>query len=253
MPDSTRHFQTVLLTHPAFASFGSQEASTAPLSFVFGEQTKTLRFIEPPPRALSAIDFERRIVEHGEIIVRPDNLHDAMNALVWRAFPKTKFAISRTHVALGETLDGKTRPRRRDVLTLFDEAGLIVLCERDELRMMNEQHQWKTLFIEHRAEFLRDAKPIIFGHGAMEQLVKTPHRGLTVKALWLPLATTTPLAAIDDYLTARIEQNTLLSADERRTPLPLLGIPGWFVENEDPRCYDDTETFRPLRRTTPTR
>jgi hypothetical protein len=228
------------LNHPAFASYRTS---------VSAELTALgLRFVAPPPRALSAIEFERRIVEQFEIIVRPDNLHDTMNALVWRTFPKTKFAISKTHVALGETADGKTRPRRRDVLTLFDEAGLIVLSERPDLRQMNEQHQWSALFVEHRAEFIRDAKPILFGHGAMEQLLSQPHRGLTVKALWLPLAVTTTVEQIDEYLATQIEQNTLLTADERRLPLPLLGIPGWFSENENPSCYDDTEIFRPLRR-----
>ena len=210
----------------------------------------SIKFISPPTRTLSAIDFERHVVEHGEVIVRPGNLHDEMNALVWRAFPKTKFTISKTHVALGETSDGKTRPRRRDVLTLFDEAGLIMLSERDDLREMNEQHQWRTLFVDHRAAFVAQAKPILFGHGAMEQLVTKPHRGLTVKVLWLPLPIASTFEAIDDYLAQRIEQDELLSANERRVPLPLLGIPSWFPENEDPRCYDDTETFRPRRQNT---
>jgi Protein of unknown function (DUF3025) len=226
-----------MFDHPAFKPY---QQPTKPLL--------ALSFVAPPNQALSAIEFERSIVERGEIIVRPNNAHDEMNALVWRAFPKTKLAISKTHVALGETADGKTRPRRRDVLTLFDEAGLIMLCERDDLRQMNERHQWRSLFLDHRTDFIRDAKPILFGHGAMEQLALKPHRGLTVKVLWLPLKPASSLDIVDDYLATRIERNELLTASERRIPLPLLGIPGWFAENEDPCCYDDTETFRPLRR-----
>jgi hypothetical protein len=237
-----------IVDHPAFApyrAFFGEDSAPAPAARG-GE--KTLRFVDPPTRALSAIEFERRVVEHGEIIVRPDNVHDGMNAMVWRAFPKTKFAISKIHVALGETTDGKTRPRRRDVLTLFDEAGLIMLSTRDDLHEMNEQHRWRELFVDHRSDFIRDTQPVLFGHGAMEQLLRKPHRGLTVKVLWLPLAVNTPLNVVDDYLAARIESDVLLTSQERRVPLPLLGIPGWFAENENPACYDDLETFRPLRK-----
>lgn len=160
------------------------------------------RFIAPPARALSAIDFERSVVERNELVVRPDNLHDFMNALVWLTFPRSKRAISEAHVALGVTADGKTRPRRRDVLTLFDEAGILVLSQRDDLRRLHEGHQWRQLFVENREDFVRDARPVLFGHGSLEQLGSNPHRGLTVKALWLPFAPDTDLALVDTWLAA---------------------------------------------------
>ena len=170
-----------------------------------------------------------------------------MNALVWLTFPKTKRAISAGHVALGVNPDGKSRPRRRDVLTLFDEAGIIILSQRDELRHMHEAHQWRTLFVNHRQDFLCAARPILFGHGALEQLASNPHRGLTVKALWLPLPPDSSAAEIDAYFAAQINEDALLTQTERRLALPLLGIPGWFAENEDPSCYDDEEVFRAQR------
>lgn len=206
-------------------------------------------FIPPPACALSAIEFERRIAKHNELIVRPDNLHDIMNALVWLTFPKTKRAISEAHVALGVTADGKTRPRRRDVLTLFDEAGILLLSQRDDLKKLHEAHEWRALFVENRNDFIRDVRPVLFGHGSLEQLGSNPHRGLTVKTLWLPLAWDTPLPEVDAWLAREVREGELLAATERRLPLPLLGIPGWFSENEDPRCYEDTEVFRPLRAT----
>ena len=207
-------------------------------------------FIPPPARTLSAIDVERRVVEQNELIVRPNSLHDLMNALVWLTFPKTKRAISEAHVALGVNPDGKTRPRRRDVLTLFDESGIIILSENDKLRTMNQQHQWRDLFVTHRTDFIQQTRPILFGHGAMEQLgnqLPQIHRGLTVKALWLPLPVTTTLAQIDDYLSKRIASNESLGEHERSTPIPVLGLPGWFAENEHPDCYKDASVFRPIR------
>ena len=207
-------------------------------------------FIPPPSLALSAIDFERRVVEHNELVVRPDSLHDVLNALIWLTFPKTKRAISEAHVALGVNPNGKTRPRRRDVLTVFDESGMIMLSERDNLREMNRRHQWRELFVTHRTDFVQHARPVLFGHGAMEQLANQlpkVHRGLTVKALWLPLPTATPVAEVDDYLAIRIERGDSLHETERTVPLPVLGIPGWFAENEVLECYDDTSIFRPKR------
>ncbi len=173
-----------------------------------------------------------------------------MNALVWLTFPKTKRAISEAHVALGVNKDGKTRPRRRDVLTLFDESGIIILSENDALRAMNQQHQWRDLFIIHRSAFIQQTRPILFGHGAMEQLgnqLPQVHRGLTVKALWLPLPVTTTLAQLDGYLAEQIQSGERLNEQERSTPMPVLGLPGWFIENESPECYNDGSVFRPRR------
>jgi hypothetical protein len=237
-----------LKTHPAFAPYLDALAmyeniianrSAAPPDVPF--------FVPPPSRTISAIEFERRVVEHNELIVRADNLHDVMNALVWLTFPKTKRAISVAHVALGVTTDGKTRPRRRDVLTLFDEAGAIILSQRDDLKKLHEGHQWRELFVTHRKAFINGARPILFGHGALEQLGSNPHRGLTVKALWLPLACTTPFNELDSWIAQQITSEQLLTEREHRLPLPIVGVPGWFAENERADCYDEVDVFRPLR------
>jgi hypothetical protein len=235
---STCAIPVALREHAAFAPYRARENTVA--------SDRCPTFVAPLARALSAIEFERRVVERNELVVRPDNLHDLMNALVWRTFPRSKRAISEAHVALGVTADGKTRPRRRDVLTLFDEAGIILLSQRDDLRRLHEGHEWHRLFVENRADFIRDVRPILFGHGTLEQLGSNPHRGLTVKALWLPFSPNASLEQLDAWLATKIVDGALLSATERRLPLPLLGIPGWFAENEDPRCYDDAEVFRPL-------
>ena len=239
-----------LAEHPAFAPYASAHARY--VDIIAGKALlppDVPRFIPPPPRAISAIDFERRVIEHNELIVRADNLHDVMNALVWLTFPKTKRAISEAHVALGVTADGKTRPRRRDVLTLFDEAGAIILSQREDLKEMHEAHLWRELFVNHRQDFVDEARVILFGHGALEQLGSKPHRGLTVKALWLPLVCDTSLPTVDVLMATRIGAGPLLADNEYRLPLPILGIPGWFAENERAECYDYVDVFRPLRAT----
>lgn len=236
-----------LRSHAAFAPYRETAATDA-----WATNTALApRLIPPPARQLSAIDFERHVVNYNELVVRHDSLHDVLNALVWRTFPKTKRAISEAHVALGVTIDGKTRPRRRDVLTLFDESGIIILSENHNLRTMNQQHQWRELFITHRSDFIRQARPILFGHGAMEQLgnqLPQVNRGLTVKALWLPLPVNTTLAEVDAYLAERVVNGERLNEHERSIPMPVLGLPGWFIENESADCYDDESVFRPLRK-----
>ncbi len=238
-----------LLEHPAFAPYreylptleASSAADCAPSTGVIP------RLVAPPVRAAGAMEFERRIVEQNELIVRPNNLHDTVNALVWHAFPKTKRAISDAHVALGAAATANGRPRRRDILTLFDEAGALIISQRSDLRALHEAHEWKRLFVEHRAHFIRDCRVILFGHGTLEQLASNPHRGLTVKALWLRLAAGTVIEEIDAHLASGVAGDELLADNERRLALPILGVPCWFTENESPRCYEDVDVFRPMR------
>ena len=241
---------SALTAHPAFAPYARANALYEDIFAGRAEPPLGVPvFVPPPPRTTSAIDYERRVVEQNELIVRADNLHDVMNALVWLTFPKTKRAVSVAHVALGVTADGKTRPRRRDVLTLFDEAGAIILSQRNDLKKLHEAHQWRELFVDHRQDFIREAHPILFGHGALEQLGSNPHRGLTVKALWLPLAYGAPLSAVDAWMAQQINSGQLLADSEHRLPLPILGVPGWFAENERAICYNEENVFRPLRAT----
>ncbi len=212
------------------------------------ERNIELGFAPAPEQKLSAVEYETRIVSHHELIVA-DNWHDLFNACIWLTFPKTKRVISELHVALGAG-EANRRPRRRDVLTLFDESGVLLVCEPSrcaEFERFNETHQWKTMFVERRSEWLAQAKPMLFGHGALEQLATNWHRGLTAKAQWVPLANEASLEAIDAFVSAQIADNAMLRGSERRIPLPLLGVPGWFAENEASACYDDVSVFRPAR------
>jgi hypothetical protein len=218
------------------------------LNVLAREKKVDLAFIKAPEKKVSAVEYEKRTASDRELIVT-DSLHDLFNACIWLTLPKTKRAISELHVELGIG-ENNRRPRRRDVLTLFDESGLILLCNPDqceEFRQLNEAHQWKTLFVEQRHDFIEHVRPVLFGHGALEQLAIQWHRGLTVKAQWLPFHCATPLAEVDEYFAAAIRANRVLHDRERRIPMPLLGIPGWFIENETPSCYNDVSIFRPGR------
>jgi hypothetical protein len=245
----------LLDTHPAFdfvrPPLGRIDRShlIVSLNSLARERKVDLTFVAAPEKKVSAVEYETRIVAARELIVN-DGLHDLFNACIWLTFPKTKRIISELHVELGSG-ENNRRPRRRDVLTLFDESGLMLLCEHercDEFKALNETHQWKTLFVERRHEFVEHVRPILFGHGALEQLASNWHRGLTVKAQWLSLHREATLAELDTFLAKEIRANKALRDDERRIPMPLLGVPGWFAENSDGICYDDASVFRAARR-----
>jgi hypothetical protein len=52
-------------------------------------------------------------------------------------------------------------------------------------------------------------------------------------------------ARIDAWLAAQCTAEAL--AAKPFTPLPVLGIPGWWAENENFFFYDDSVVFRPRK------
>jgi hypothetical protein len=210
---------------------------------------KTVRFVEPPDDGLI---YECRIWEKGEIATRRDNWHDFFNALVWLTFPQTKQALIARHVQAMKPTD-EARGRVRDALTHFDECGIVVLSSEPDLLDLLRNFQWKTLFVERRANVQRCMRFVIFGHATYEQLLQ-PFRGLTAKAIlyevdaaWLDLSPEPLNAAVDARLAADLTSGRYIRPRDFQ-PLPLLGIPGVTPENESPAYYDDTWQFRPGRR-----
>lgn len=208
-----------------------------------------IRFV--PPRPDGQV-YECRIWESGEVETRPDNWHDWFNALVWLSFPKTKIAVSARHVG-AMTPEGEARGSERDALTHFDECGIAVLSSRPTLLDLLRGFQWKTLFVERRAEVEQHMRFVIFGHATYEALLK-PFRGLTAKAVlhevddaWLQLPAVAQLVAVDTLLAADLSSGRYTRPRDFQ-PLPVLGIPGVVPENADPAYYDDTWQFRPGRR-----
>lgn len=217
---------------------------------IFAGNGRQIRFV--PPRA-DGLVYECRIWESGEVETRPDNWHDWFNALVWLSFPKTKIAVSARHVR-AMMPEGATRGSERDALTHFDECGIVVLSSDPALLDLLRAFQWKTLFVERRAEVERCMRFVVFGHATYEALLK-PFRGLTAKAVlhevdaaWLQMPVAAQLLAVDALLAADLSSGRYTRPRDFQ-PLPLLGIPGVVPENADPAYYDDTWQFRPGRQT----
>jgi hypothetical protein len=213
---------------------------------------RPLRFVDPGGSTLA---YEERAWLRGEVETRPDNWHDAFNALVWLAYPRAKAALNRKHyrtMTERRSLGCKDRGRLRDALTQFDECGLVVACADATLWQGIRAHRWRGVFAERRADVAARMRFFLFGHASMDGL-RTPFVGLTAKALcmevdaaWLHRPLAAQLADVDAWLAQRIDG----AGEDFRTnfqPLPLLGLPGVTPDSEDPAYYDDVRQFRPKR------
>ncbi len=202
--------------------------------------------------AAAAPHYETRIAESGEIATR-ENWHDFFNAMSWLSFPKAKSAISEMHARLlsahGER-ELRARSTPRDVLTLFDEGGIIVTSNDETLLDLIRHFEWKTLFVDRRAEVIACMRFYLFGHSMLEKALD-PYIGVTAKAI-LFLVNDDFVAAnhaaqmrhIDQRTAAWLMEENNLSSPKNFSPLPWLGVPGWWKENESPAFYNNAQYFR---------
>ncbi|HET7767096.1 MAG TPA: DUF3025 domain-containing protein [Burkholderiales bacterium] len=213
-----------------------------------------IRFVAPAEARESSAAYEIRIFETGEVQTRTENWHDLFNALVWLAFPRTKAMLNRRH--RNEIVVRRGEPQRgtaRDVLTLFDEGGVVVGSADARLSELLRGSRWKELFWAHRREVLRSMRFQVFGHALYEKAVE-PYRGVTAKALIVDVGidvleapTERRLAELDQRAALYFSGTQALASTRSLPPLPILGIPGWDSANERESYYDDASQFRPAR------
>ena len=196
-----------------------------------------LRFVAqqdmPPGEAYEAF------IARTACVPTRDNAHDLFNGLVWLRFAPLKRQLNALQ-AQQIALAGITSQRGpvRDALTLFDENAALLHAPEvlvDALR----RRDWRALFVVQRAVWPR-ARLTLFGHALLEKLLQ-PRKPITAHVWLLPDA-----LPVDLPDPAWFAHNPLLA-------LPVLGVPGWWLANEDPRFYLDDSVFRPAlpRRTPP--
>ena len=193
--------------------------------------------------------YEPRIFLKRELQTRSKNWHDLFNALVWFRFAQTKTVLNELHYHASLQRQQKSnRGALENVITLFDECGVVVISSRVELLNMIREHQWKSLFIDHRDAFERDIKCVVFGH-AMYEKALSPYIGMTAQALLIhDKQLITGSVDMIDVSVANKWRNGEITSTRDLSPLPLLGIPGWFEANDNPAFYEYEEYFRPRRK-----
>lgn len=214
----------------------------------------TLRFAPQGGKPACMEDgYEARIYLSGEIQTRTGNWHDFFNALVWVAFPRTKTALNACHFsALARGPATPNRAPARDALTLFDESGVAVVYADETLAELLRAFRWKELFHERRRAVREGMRFVVFGHSLHEKALQ-PYIGLTGKGLLLKTredffarSAGEQARALDDMMAERFTPGAQPDKGEL-TPVPLLGVPGWWQGNEEGTFYDNREYFRPRR------
>jgi Protein of unknown function (DUF3025) len=197
----------------------------------------------------AGVAYERYVAETGCCPTR-DNLHDFFNGLAWLRFPLIKQRLNRLQAEqITAQGVGGTRGAVRDALTLFDENAAFLHASPALWEALRAQ-QWRRVFVELRAQW-SSAQLVVFGHAALEKLVQ-PRKPITVH-VYCPQVRAIPnffpeidsIAQLDDELSQSLEANAL--ATKPFTPLPVLGVPGWWGENADFSFYDDASVFRPRK------
>ncbi len=201
-----------------------------------------VRFV-PQEESQGAAAYESFIWQNKTVPTR-DNLHDFFNGLVWLSFPKIKARLNELQAAaIAAAGVTQHRGKLRDALTLFDEnaAFLIEPLSASPLLQAIQNKAWQEAFITRRADWA-SATLVIFGHALLEKLV-TPRKAMTAH-VFCPFSPLHALddASLDDVITTRLAPEHL--ATKPYAPLPVMGVPGWCIENEEAAFYIDAAVFR---------
>ncbi len=199
------------------------------------------RFI-PQAELPAGMAYEQHIFDTGCVPTR-DGLHDFFNGLAWMHFPRTKLRLNALQAA--QIASSGIRPVRgpaRDALTLFDE-NVALLQAPDALWSALAAKDWQTLFVRLRPLWA-DTQLILFGHALTEKLV-CPRKPMTAHVFRV-LEPSRALPDIDAWLAAGLSAELL--ASKPFANLPVLGVPGWWAENEDRAFYADSSVFRAPRK-----
>ncbi|MEO6270070.1 MAG: DUF3025 domain-containing protein [Lautropia sp.] len=241
-----------------------------------------LRFIDAGCPG-DALGYEAAILREGRIAWRRDHkgaMHDLHNALAWLTFPRIKAMLNRLHLTDTAPRSGESaasppavagagrRSRRRDLLTLLDESGLLWLSASPQLDHELRRKHWHSLLVARREEIRARVQPIVIGHGLLEKLA-VPYKSMTAHCLVMSWDRSTPAgagrtpaassqtpaasgeagaaferAAIDGAVAAYLQEAFGSHALPVLAPLPILGLPGWDPANLHASYYDDARVFR---------
>jgi hypothetical protein len=92
----------------------------------------------------------------------------------------------------------------------------------------------------------KDAHLVLFGHALLEKLVY-PRKPITAH-VYRARAASKSVADLDAWMSQDLSAEKL--ASKPFAHLPVLGVPGWCLENAEPAFYADTSVFRAPRAAT---
>ena len=198
----------------------------------------------------SLFGFEHRIYLKGEILVRKDSLHDFFNALIWIKYPFSKALINKLqYIEINNTIQ-RNRTSLGDFLTHFDEDGMVVACNDDNLLKLIKNHEWKELFFVNKNLLAHKLQFYPFGHALFSKL-SNPYVGITANSIFIKVEKTffeadfkKQLTEIDRKCSSYLFNISKNSKQKTLNPIPVLGIPGWHLCAEKESFYSDKNYFR---------
>lgn len=218
-----------VLQHGAPVHRALQGAMAAPVQFV------------PQDDLPEGAAYEQHIFETRRVPTR-DNLHDFFNGLVWLQFPQAKRRLNELQAgAIVAHGIGAVRGPLRDALTVFDENGALLDAPAPIWQAL-QAREWTRLFVDLRPLW-HEARLLLFGHALLEKLA-APRKPI-VAHVYRAQCAMDSVANADAWLAQQMEPGHW--AGKPFSPLPVLGVPGWWAANEDPSFYADAQVFRPPR------
>jgi hypothetical protein len=185
--------------------------------------------------------YEDFIFKTGQVPTR-DNLHDFFNGLDWIHFPLTKKRLNQLQAEqIGQVGIGPKRGAVRDALTVFDENAAFLQAPQPLWDALAAK-DWQELFVRLRPMW-QDAQLVLFGHALLEKLVY-PRKAVTAHVYQAETATDSIaiISQLDAWVAADLSVEKL--AAKPFAHLPVLGVPGWWAQNEAAGFYEDSSVFR---------
>ncbi|WP_296509677.1 DUF3025 domain-containing protein [Rhodoferax sp.] len=199
-----------------------------------------VRFI-PQSELPQGAAYEQHIFDTGGVPTR-DGLHDFFNGLCWIHFPRAKQRLNQLQAEqIAHTGIQPVRGPARDALTVFDENAALLMAP-DVVWDALAAKDWTALFGPLRPLW-QESTLVLFGHALIEKLVY-PRKPITAH-VFRAQAATNSIADLDVWLAESL--NAPMLAAKPFAHLPVLGVPGWWPENEAADFYADTSVFRAPR------
>ena len=211
------------------------------------------RFV-PQAQLPTSVAYESFIYDTHCVPTR-ENLHDFFNALCWFRYPLTKAYLNAEQAKTLKRLGpASERGALRDALTLLDENACFVWCE-SEMWHALQKHDWLDAFWRQRDAWA-SVRVELFGHALLEKLCK-PYKAITAHAVHVqPVVAHRGVQGLQEPSDAwRDAQmlSALRSLNLSSKPfqaLPVLGVPGWSLDNAQLSFYEDDKVFRPKKQDT---
>lgn len=238
-------------TWPTIDEYNQHLASFNPVISNYNGQP--IKFIQQTQKSHEFINgYEPSIYLRGEVLTRANNWHDFFNMLVWLTFPKIKAVINYWQFnLLKQRLPAQTqRSALENKLTHLDENGVIVISSNQYLIELLKSQQWQALFWQQRAIVKTDMRFFIIGHALYEKALN-PYIGMTGSALifyqskdFFAKPLIQQLSELDNLVSEWLLQKDNMAILTKLTPVPILGVPGWWADNEFFSFYENKDYFR---------